>query len=323
MSTPARLSRKKVYFVKTNKGEWGPVDWDLLRYWLGRGWLHPEVNIRELNASAYVAAKDVPKLWIIAGRSYVADDLSVGTASGKLAISRALKQYLQDELGWPGKTDGLNYYDADKLRNVLEKAFPSEGRPLLDDPDWPNCWSQPCPAEVVRCRALFHSERDSRPATEKQVATLGFFGVRGEKLSVKEASDRLDELLNQPGNRAKFEAKQKAEPATEVQLRRLEFAAKRLKCSYAAGISNFDASHLLDEWYADSELEDEYQEYKFDLRHKAEVDEVNSEAAELRRDLYEDARPRKGKVRGANPVLLAMIILVMTVFLGWLIRLWI
>ena len=150
MSSPTRPSRKKVYFVESRKGEWGPVDWDLLRYWLGRGWLSPDVKIRERNSSVYVAAKDVPQLWTIAGRPYVAEDLSVGTSSGKLPISRALKKYLQDELGWPGKTDGLNYYDADKLRNVLQKAFPSESRPLLDDPDWPDCWSHPSGTQIGR-----------------------------------------------------------------------------------------------------------------------------------------------------------------------------
>jgi hypothetical protein len=323
MSTAARPSRKKVYFVETSKGEWGPVDWDLLRFWFGRGWLSPEVNLREKNASAFMAAKDVPQLWTIAGRPYIAEDLSVGTLSGKLPISRALKKYLQDELGWPGKTDGLNYYDADKLRNALEKAFPSESRPLLDDPDWPDCWSQPCPAEAVRRQAQWQNERESRPATEKQVAALRFFGVRGEKLTVKEASNRLDELLNQPGNREKFEAKQKGEPATEAQMRRLEFAAKRLKRTYAVGISKFDASLLLDEWYDDSNLEEEYQEYKSELRHKTEEKEIEWEAAQLRRDQHEDEPPRSGKVRRRKSVRKALIILAAVAFFGWLIRLWI
>lgn len=320
MSSPTRPSRKKVYFVESRKGEWGPVDWDLLRYWLGRGWLSPDVKIRERNSSVYVAAKDVPQLWTIAGRPYVAEDLSVGTSSGKLPISRALKKYLQDELGWPGKTDGLNYYDADKLRNVLQKAFPSESRPLLDDPDWPDCWSQPCPAEVVRRQAEWQRERKSRPATEKQVAALRFFDVRAEKFTVKEASTRLSELLSQPGNRARLEAKQKADPATDAQLRRLEFAAKRLKLSYPAGISKFDASQLLDEWYEDPDLEDAYQEYKSDLWRKAEDEEIEREAAQRRRELYEDEPPREVKAKRGNPVLLALIVFATMAFFGWLLR---
>ena len=112
-------------------------------------------------------------------------------------------------------------------------------------------------------------------ATEKQVAVLRFFRVPHANLRREEASRLIDELFKDTKKKAQWDevrdAKLTADPATERQLFRLQFAAKKLRKTVPEGLSKRDASKLIDEWYGNRpKLEEAYQEAKLERYEREE-----------------------------------------------------
>lgn len=96
---PGRVSRKSKasYFIQTGSGAWGPVPWDMLREWLGLKWISAEMQVQESGSNDALPAKEIPRLWTIADRPFVAKDDSGQMASGKVAMTPA-RQVVVDEL---------------------------------------------------------------------------------------------------------------------------------------------------------------------------------------------------------------------------------
>lgn len=274
-----RPSRAKTFDVRHDGKVVEAIPWQKLREWFGLRLLPAEAEVRADDEKHFVRSIEFEKLWKIAGRDFTIDDPSIGTASGKVPASHAIKKWLREELGWPGQVDGLNYYTADKLRRFLEEHVPGQ-RPPFDDPGWPECWGgqRECPAALARAE----EERRREPVTDSQRGVLKFFGRSARTKG--EASDVIGVILSNPENNERWEAEKarrgSSVAATEAQLIRLRFAAKRLRKRLPDSVSKTQASELVDEWYGDNpELEDDYQNHKEQLLLQ-EVEEMRREAAE-------------------------------------------
>lgn len=293
----------KTFIVRCNGRDWGPIPWQKLREWFGAKWLDPDLPIKPDNETDFKPASAFSRLWTIADRPFTWTDPSVGLASGKVPISRALKRFLRTELGWPGKVDSLNYYNADRLRKDLEKLFPPKH--LLDDPDWPACWSGGSPAEEARRE----QQRRAGTVTDNQKAVLDFFGKRARTFG--EASDTISELFSDPKKSARWEAEKARRgslvPATEPQWIRLRFAAKRLNKDLPSVLTKTQASELIDEWYGDNpEIEDEYQDHKERIEEE-ECEQYRQELAEEferpSRAVSSTGQPKRAKPQGCASIL--------------------
>ena len=247
------------------------------------GWLEKTTRLRDEEGIEIVAV-DEPKLWTIFGRPYEAEDVSSTMASGKVLCSPALAGHLE-KLGWPGNLKGFNYYNADKLRKELEEIFPDPARPLLDDPDWPDCWGghKNCPAMAVEALR----EASNVPATERQLTVLQFFGVESDGVTKGEASALIDELFSDPEKMARWDRKKSKEfsgvPATDKQMVRLRFAARTLGKQLPDRLSKQHASDLIDDWYGENDaLEAAYQQFK--------EDEIEREFEEYERENREEEK---------------------------------
>lgn len=206
--------------------------------------------------------------------------------STKVALSPALCARIQS-LGWPGDVKRLkNYYWADKLREALEKLFPDAQRPLFDDPDWP--WSGGSPAEAQRNADEMHRQRLASPPTENQQQILVFFlGSNHGINSFGEASHRIDQLLSDPENKARWELHNNNIPATERQVERLEWASARLHRPLPKPLTKAKAHELIDAWFDEfPDLQLEWYEEK-DRRAESEMElEVVANEVDDWRDFY-------------------------------------
>ncbi len=171
-------------WLKNNTGAWGPFNWKLLREWFIIGWLPPETEVADAKEGPWRYASDVTKLWKVnKATQTLAHAFEAGNLeSEKLPLSNAIANRLK-ELGWPGDVRLLrNYYRGNRLREQLEQIFPQRCNDLFDDPDWPTCWSWPCPAEQARRNAerTKTSPRDwsNDPVTPKQYNRLKWWAEK-------------------------------------------------------------------------------------------------------------------------------------------------
>ena len=257
---------RKEYYIVGQKGECGPFPWTNLRLWLALNWVPRNAIVRDAETQITQAASEIDRLWKIADRNFSCDDPSIGLASAKVPTSSAQRRYLKEQFNWPFSIAHLNYHNANTLRVQLEKIFPNDQRTLFYDKDWPTCWSWKSPAEE------FHKERKirSEPITERQKAILKFFGKEPGIYTKGSASDLIEDLLDDPENYERWESHKKADfsatPATEAQLRRLNFASKKRGHKVPEKVSKYEASRLIEKWYHNSpKLEEEYTEYKLML----------------------------------------------------------
>jgi hypothetical protein len=180
--------------------------------------------------------------------------------SEKVALSAALKKRLH-ELGWPGDVELLrNYYWGNKLRETLESRFPDSSRALFDDADWPQCWSWPCPAAAQ----IQEQVRLSEPLTPAQNEVLTFFAGASHGVTTKcEASEKIEELLADPENDARWEDHKSRIPATDRQRERLKWWADKLGRRLPSPLMKAQASQIIDQWLEEHpELESEWYEHK-------------------------------------------------------------
>jgi len=232
-------SHCNAYYVVGEKGEWGPIPWSSLRLWLAMGLLDRDVELREDDgAGRRFKARAIERLWKIAGRDFTPPpsserklDMGGSPAAEALPCSQSMRRRLVETLRWPGRTDILNYRDADLIRRKLEWLFPDPNRPLFDDPDWPASWSSMgSRAQVAKRQAEMAQEQ----ITEKKAAWESAKAAVGSSV-----------------------------PATAPQMFRLEFAASRLGKTLRSQLTEKAASVLINEWFnANPDLEDEYQEMK-------------------------------------------------------------
>jgi hypothetical protein len=279
------------YFVITERGRWGPIPWQNLRLWLALGWLPKDIPIQERSATAAVPATSVERLWLIAGRPFTAKDPSDGQEATTVPVSPALRLRLVDVLGWPGNTNGLNYFNGDWLRLELEKIFLSVDRPEFRDPEWPSSLKRDGRAEA----AIWQAARDAEPATDNQKAVLAFFGKPTAGVEKGTASETINALFAESGNKGKWEQHRgwSAEPATEKQLFRLQFAAKRLRRTMPPNLNKQSAHDLIDEWFQGRpELENAYQEYKIGLEER----EIEKDMARFEKERHVEQRKTNSPV---------------------------
>ena len=249
-------------WIKTNIGPWGAFDWKLLREWFCLKWLPPETEVAESKDGPWQQAQSIEKLW--KGTQAIARQIEqfdmVDLASEKVPLSSALRSRTA-ELGWPGNVELLrNYYWGNKLREKLESLFPDSSRSLFDDPDWPRCWSWPCPSGAARQA----QDRLNEPLTAAQNEVLTFFLGASHGIGTKgDASGRIEELLDDPENNARWEAHKSNIPATEKQIDRLKWWAQKLGRELPSPLMKAQASQLIDQWLEEHpELESEWYEYK-------------------------------------------------------------
>jgi len=258
------MSNKKTQclWIKTNTGTLGAIDWKVLREWLALKWLPPETEVSADKDGPWQQAKSDAKLWkgtqTISKR--IEDFEIVDLASEKVPLSPALQERIR-ELGWPGDVELLrNYYWGNKLREELEALFPDSTRAPFDDPNWPKCWSWPSPAVALRREQM----RLNEPLTPAQNNVLTFFlGADHGFTRKSEASGKIEELLDDPENEARWEDHNSTIPATEKQRDRLKWWAEKLGHKLPPSIKKTQASRLLDQWLEEHpELESEWYEQK-------------------------------------------------------------
>jgi hypothetical protein len=264
------------YWVQAKRGPWGPLDWKVLRNWLALGWLPSDIPVSHECEGDWKPASAVELFWV--KTKGVATDLhtfqTLDLMSTKVPISFALRARIQS-LGWPGDVQRLrNYYWGNKLRETLESLFPDAQRPLFDDPEWP--WSHGSPAEAQRRSGRMQRERSSSPPTENQEQILQFFfGSHHGITSLGEASLKIEQLLNDAGNKARWEDHNNSVPATLRQSARLQWASTRLHRPLPKPLSKAKAHELIDAWFEEfPDLEFEWYEEKdrrADLQMEGEV----------------------------------------------------
>ncbi|HET7625982.1 MAG TPA: hypothetical protein VFM25_12035, partial [Verrucomicrobiae bacterium] len=267
------MSNKKsgTLWIKTNAGPWGAFDWKLLREWLALKWLPPETEVAEEKDGPWQQAQSFAKLWkSTQGIAKRIEGLEiVDLESEKVPLSPALRTRII-ELGWPGKVELLrNYYWGNKLREQLESLFPNSSRAPFDDPDWPKCWSWPSPAGALRQE---HA-RLTEPLTPAQNEVLTYFLGAGHGIATKgEASDKIEELLDDPENDARWEDHKSKIPATEKQRDRLKWWAQKLGRRLPSPLMKSQASRLIDQLLEQHpDLESEWYEHK-DRREEFEME---------------------------------------------------
>jgi hypothetical protein len=258
------MSNKKsgTLWIKTNAGSWGAFDWKVLREWFVLKWLPPETEVSEEKEGSWQQAQSLTKLW--AGTQATSKRIEefeiADLESKKLPISPALSKRIT-ELGWPGNVKLLqNYYWGNKLREQLESLFPDASRSVFDDPDWPKCWSWLSPAEESRQE----QSRLNEPLTLAQSEVLMFFiGANHGIVTKSDAADKIEGLLEDPENDARWEDHKLKVPATEKQKDRLKWWAKKLGRRLPTPLMKAQASQLIDQWLEDHpELEPEWYEHK-------------------------------------------------------------
>ncbi|HEY3853854.1 MAG TPA: hypothetical protein VGO67_05620 [Verrucomicrobiae bacterium] len=268
-------SKAKVYWIKTERGLWGPFDWKHLREWLALGWLPRDLQISDDEGENWACASSIEMLWT--KTKAIADSIEAfGTLdlmSTKLPISKAQTERIRS-LGWPGDTKLLkNYYWCDRLRKELEKLLPNAANVPFDDPEWP--WDGGSPAEAERRMAQIERERLAMPPTENQEAVLQFLlGSRHGIRTFGEASIKIGELLANTENRARWEAHNSSVPATVRQIERLTWASRRVRRPLPIPLTKATAHNLIDAWFDEfPDLESEWMEEKHKRGEERELGE--------------------------------------------------
>jgi hypothetical protein len=264
---------KNCYWVQTKRGPWGPLDWNALRNWLALGWLPSDIQVSQEFGGDWQPASAVETFWV--KTKGTANDLhtfqTLDLMSTKVPLSPALSARIQS-LGWPGDVQRLsNYYWGNKLRETLENLFPDAQRPLFDDPDWP--WSGGSPAETKRSADRMQRARSASPLTENQEQILQFFlGSHHGITSLGEASLKIEQLLANAENKARWETHNSSVPATPRQSARLQWASTRLRRPLPKPLTKAKAHELIDTWFEEfPDLESEWREEK-DRRAELEIE---------------------------------------------------
>ena len=266
--------KPSLLWIKTNAGSWGAFDWKLLREWFALKWLPPETEIADKKEGPWQQAKSIAELWTKtqAITKQIEQFEAACLASEKVPLSPALRKRLI-ELGWPGNVELLrNYYWGNKLREKLESHFPDSYRTSFDDPDWPKCWSWSSPTGASRQENV----RLNEPITSKQNEVLAFFLGANHGISTKgDASKKIDELLNDSDNAARWEDHNSKIPATEKQRERLKWWAGKLGRKLPSPLMKAQAHELIEQWLEEHpELEDEC----YDQKEQVEVFEMETSA---------------------------------------------
>ena len=249
-------------WIKTSNGPWAALDWKLLREWFALKWLPAETEVAEEKSGPWQPAQSVAKLWkqTQALAAKIREFEAIDLASKQVPLSRALRKRLV-ELGWPGNVELLkNYYWGNKLREELESLFPNVAREPFGDPDWPKCWSWPCPAEQLRQEKL----RRNEPLTPAQDEVLRFFlGPSHGIISKGDAFAEIEDLLDDPDNEARWEDQKARIPATDKQRARLKWWSEKLGRRIPTPLMKAQASRLIDQWLEEHpELEAEWYAFK-------------------------------------------------------------
>ena len=299
------MSSKKTstLWIKADGEPWGPFGWKLLREWFALKLLPPETEIAEEEDGPWQQAQSIAKLW--SGTRAIAKRIEefeiVDLESEKVALSPALRKRIV-ELGWPGNVELLrNYYWGNKLRENLESFFPDSSRSPFDDPDWPKCWSWPSPAGALRQEQVRLNESLTPPQNE----VLTFFLGANHGLTTKgDASEKIEEILDDPEHNARWEDHKSKIPATEKQRERLKWWAEKLGRKLPSPLMKAQASQLIDQWLEErQELESEWYEHK-DRREKFEMEvSVIANDVDEWREFYDCKKASEKKVRNVLEII--------------------
>ncbi len=253
------------YWIQTTREPLGPVDWKVAREWFALKWLEPQTNVSESDCGPWVNAATVNKFW--KGTKEIEkriDDFEdIDLEAEKIPISRLLAERIIS-LNWPGEIKALkNYYWANRLREQLESLFPSLDRKIFDDPNCPSGLSR---AHQTSPTVASHDYYED-PITPAQNELLCFFlGVRHGIISKGEASDRIEELLDDVENEKLWQQRNASVPATQRQLNRLKWWSEKIRRKLPHPLTKAQASDLIDKWqeeYPDLELD--WHEYKQEI----------------------------------------------------------
>ena len=268
-SKAKRTNSPKQYWIQNQQGAWGPFEWKTLRDWFASGWLVPETQVHECSSDVWQSAEAVPSFWKLTAslRNKIESFGVPSLMSEKLPVSAAQTARLAF-LGWPGNALLLrNYYWANKLRESLEKMLPDGNRPAFDDPAWP--WSDGCPAQ----RERWQCQEDAGPPTDDQQTVLQFFHGPQHRFTMRvEAQREVVKLLANSETSVRWWKYNENIPASDRQVARLKWAARRLGRSLPKPLNKTIAHRLIDDWFGEfPELEDDWLDEN-ERRREAEID---------------------------------------------------
>lgn len=287
------MSSKRIsqLWIMTSAGPWGPFDWKVLREWLALKWLPPDTALGEAQDGPWQPAQSVSRLWsgTKALEKRIDDFDDPDRDLEKAPVSSALRKRILD-LGWPGDVELLrNYYWGDHLRNTLELIFPDPTRPAFSDPERP--------AASARC--------EEAPITPNQDEALKFFLGKDHGIQTKAAaSAKLDELLDDPDNEARWEERRSKVPATERQRERLEWWAKKLGRTLPSSLSKPQASRLIEEWLEEHpDLAQTWYDHR-NQREEAALDaEITASDVDVWREFHDCKKVPQAKVKAVLAVI--------------------